>query len=164
MRLLLLRHAKAGPPQGGDDHGRTLTPRGIEEATSAGTRMAEQGWIPDLALVSDARRTRQTFDLAAAQLPVPPRLTLLPGLYNADPETILEAIAAAPPATLCLLVIGHNPGLAETVQRLVRTAPEALRATLAQGFPTATLAVVTVDGGITALRTGGLLEALITPP
>jgi phosphohistidine phosphatase len=47
-RLLLLRHAKAAPPAGGDDHERALTDRGREDGRRIGDLIAARGLVPDL--------------------------------------------------------------------------------------------------------------------
>ena len=70
MRLLLLRHAKAekGGP-GVDDRDRALNPRGRTDAARIGAYMAHHGLLPGGALVSPARRTRETFERLNEALP-----------------------------------------------------------------------------------------------
>ncbi len=60
-RLILMRHAEAAVETGAGDHARPLTHRGQSEALRAGEALAEVG-CPEFALVSDSRRTRQTFE------------------------------------------------------------------------------------------------------
>ncbi len=164
-RLLFLRHAKAvqGAPRG--DHDRDLAPRGVRDAGWAGAAIEDAGWQPDVALVSDARRTRRTFDLLADAARTPPRLRLEPRLYDASPETILTAIARTEADVDCLLVIGHNPGIAEAARRLARRGGDTAGARLAQGYPTASLAVIDLEaaawGEVTA---GGTLVEFLSPP
>ena len=68
LRLLLLRHAKSAYPAGVDDHDRPLAARGRAAAPVIGRYMADQGLVPDLAVVSTARRAQQTWALAAEAL------------------------------------------------------------------------------------------------
>ncbi|MCV0397761.1 MAG: histidine phosphatase family protein [Rhizobiaceae bacterium] len=69
-RLFLLRHAKASRDEPGlDDFDRPLTERGLDDAARIGQVMADRGWWPRRALVSPAVRTRQTWGLAARELP-----------------------------------------------------------------------------------------------
>lgn len=164
-RLMFLRHAKAvqGAPRG--DHDRDLTPRGVRDAGWAGTAIDCAGWRPNLALVSDARRTRRTFDLLADAVDTPPRLRLDPQLYDASPETILNAIATTPNNVDCLLVIGHNPGIADTARRLARQGNETAGARLARGYPTASLAVIELDAtNWSEITAGGTLLDFLSPP
>jgi phosphohistidine phosphatase len=71
-RLLLFRHAKSDSPQGGSDHERPLGPRGRHDAPRMGEEMARRGLKPELALVSTATRTRETFALVKPFLPEVP--------------------------------------------------------------------------------------------
>lgn len=164
-RLVFLRHAKAvaGAPRG--DHDRDLAPRGVRDAGWAGSTMDAAGWQPDVALVSDARRTRRTFDVLADAVDAPPRLHVEPRLYEASPETILTAIADTPAEVECLLVIGHNPGIAEAARRLARSGDAAARSHLAQGYPTSSLAVIDLQAtGWSEVAAGGTLVEFLTPP
>jgi phosphohistidine phosphatase len=63
MRLLLLRHAKAekGEP-GMSDRDRPLNERGYKDAPRIGAYMAHHALQPDRVVVSDSRRTRETWD------------------------------------------------------------------------------------------------------
>ncbi|WP_443080564.1 SixA phosphatase family protein [Streptomyces sp. PTD5-9] len=67
-RLIVLRHAKSAWPEGVPDHERPLAGRGRRDAPAAGRRLYEAGYTPDLVVCSTARRTRETWDLAAAEL------------------------------------------------------------------------------------------------
>ena len=62
-RLILMRHAQAeaSAPSGGDE-ARPLSAAGRAEALLMGRALAERGLKPDLALVSTAVRTRQTWE------------------------------------------------------------------------------------------------------
>ena len=63
LRLLLLRHAKSDWPDGVDDHDRPLAERGRRAGPLMARYMTGEGLIPDLALISTARRTRETWEL-----------------------------------------------------------------------------------------------------
>lgn len=160
-RLILMRHAKAAAADGMQDHGRPLTARGLRDAARAGGVITREGWRPTRALVSDAVRTRQTLEAMAGALdPVPP-LVLDPDLYAAPLAVILARVAATPASIGCLLVIGHNPGIGEAALRLATSGPATDIARLGQGFPTATLAVLSLPGGWAAAEVGGRLDALV---
>ena len=76
LRLILTRHAKsswASPTM--DDHARPLNRRGESSAKAIGAWLAAQGYVPELALVSSATRTRETWALIAEAFdPVPEAL------------------------------------------------------------------------------------------
>ena len=63
MRLMIFRHAKAekGAP-GTRDRDRPLAARGLKDAPRMGAYMAHHALVPRHALVSPARRTRETWD------------------------------------------------------------------------------------------------------
>ena len=64
-RLILMRHAKAERDSGsGRDMDRPLSSRGVADAGLVARALADRGVRPDVALVSAAARTRQTWDAA----------------------------------------------------------------------------------------------------
>lgn len=118
LRLILMRHAKSGwddPLL--TDHARPLNPRGYASATAMGHWLRQQGYVPQQALVSDARRTQETF----AGLETGLTTDLRPDLYHASSDRMLRALQddTAP----CLLMIGHNPGIADFAARLLHHSP-----------------------------------------
>ncbi len=144
-RLILMRHGKAETASGQGDHGRGLVPRGRTEAREAARRMALLA-PPDAALVSDSRRTRETFDSAAPALPsgLPCRATR--ALYGAAPKAILAEIGQTSETIDCLLVIGHNPGIGDLARSLAREGESRDLDRLAAGFPTSCFALLEVEG------------------
>jgi phosphohistidine phosphatase len=146
-RLILFRHAKAQPRGAGeDDFDRPLAPRGREDAAIVGRALAKHGLAPDLALVSPARRTSETWISAQSAFP-PAKTELAPVLYDATPEAIREAIDGAADRCDTLIVIGHNPGLHEVAVDLLAeaAATTAEIEPVAARFPTATAAVYAID-------------------
>ena len=108
--LILLRHAHAKPATTGQaDMDRPLSPEGLAEAEAAGVWLAEQGLVPDRALCSPSRRTRETLEAVLARIGyVDQRLE--PGIYDATPGA-LAALADSHREAERLLLVGHNPGL-----------------------------------------------------
>ncbi|GAB3622427.1 histidine phosphatase family protein [Mariniluteicoccus endophyticus] len=140
--LILMRHAQAADyAPGRGDRERPLTDRGHDQARAVGRFLAQQRVRVDHALVSGALRTRQT----AADLALGDVVEHVDGLYNADPDTIRQAISEAPEEARTLLVVAHNPGIHQTVLDLgdLSGHPEAQR--LAYSFPTASLVGLAVD-------------------
>ena len=122
IRLFLIRHAKSAWDEPAlPDHARPLNARGHRGAATIGRWLAGGDALPTLALVSDARRTRETWaGIEAETGDLPERFE--PALYDAAPETILGVLQSAPP-TPRLALLGHNPGIAETARRLLADPP-----------------------------------------
>lgn len=135
MLVLVMRHAEAADFRPGRaDRDRPLTENGRAQAAAVGAWLAERGVRIDHALVSSALRTRETYAEVAAGRPV----EFVDGLYNADPETIRQAIDEAPEGIETLLVVAHNPGVHALAYDLVGAAAP----WLSRGFPTASLVAV----------------------
>lgn len=154
--LLLLRHAKSSwdDPRLGD-FDRPLAPRGRSDAPRIGGALEARGWHPLMALVSPATRTRETWQLLAAELKHPPNPTFRDGLYEASADLLLGEVQRAPEIVTTLLVLGHNPGLEDFAQRLASESSDdtALRQ-LHKKFPTAGLARLEFRGRWDELRFG----------
>ncbi|WP_055491410.1 histidine phosphatase family protein [Streptomyces sp. TP-A0356] len=145
-RLVVLRHAKSAWPGGVSDHERPLAPRGLRDAPAAGRALAEADCLPDLALCSTAVRARQTWELASAQWGTPPPVRLQPLLYAADVPDLLEAVREVPATVGTLLLIGHNPGLAELVLTLAGDGLDDTLDRVHAKFPTSAIAVLAWHG------------------
>ena len=79
-RLLLIRHAKA--KQGNRDIERPLARRGRDDARVIGEWLDRHA-VPDLAVISPAVRTRQTWECALAALPTDPAERAVTGCERA---------------------------------------------------------------------------------
>lgn len=163
--LLLLRHAKSAWPDGVDDHDRPLAERGRRDAPCMGAYMAEVGLEPDFVLVSSARRTQETWALAAPVLGKACPSQTVASIYEAEPAAILAAIQAAPQECGTLLVIGHNPGFEDLAVLLAPAGDADTVARLRTKYPTAGLAVIRFDSERwTDVAPGaGRLVAFVTP-
>lgn len=146
-RLILMRHGKAEQhAASGGDFERALAPRGQNDAALMGRVLAEAGLSPDVALVSSARRTRETWEAVAPAFPAVQAETRR-DLYHAEAQDVLAAIRDAQPDSGAVMVVGHNPGLHELALRLALGGPTdpALLARLRGKFPTSTVAVFSID-------------------
>jgi phosphohistidine phosphatase len=105
VRLILVRHAEAGPGQ--PDEARSLTPEGRKAARALAEQLA--GESPDAVLSSPLLRARETAApiAQAAGVAVEPDERLAPG---ADVDGVREA-AAGRGGTV--VVVGHQPDLGE---------------------------------------------------
>lgn len=121
-RLILTRHAKSSWDDPlTPDHDRPLNERGKAAAADLGAWLASRGYVPDEVLCSDALRTRKTWSGIAPALPGTPILELKPALYHAGPDVMLAVLRHAKGDTV--MMIGHNPGIAEFAHRLVARPP-----------------------------------------
>ena len=125
-RLILLRHAKSDWPDV-PDRDRPLAKRGRRDAPRIGRWLHEQGYQPDVVVVSAATRTRQTWDLVAPELGGSPAVHFEPRAYAASALTLLYLAQELPARYRTALLIAHNPGLSELAASLAAP-PESDRA------------------------------------
>jgi phosphohistidine phosphatase len=120
-RLTLMRHADARWKDATlSDLERPLNRRGTGAAESMARRLLELELIPDLVLVSPARRTQQTAEIVARELALPARrVRRAEDLYLASAPDLLRIAQDTGPRVMHLLVVAHNPGVSELVRLLV---------------------------------------------
>lgn len=166
-RLILLRHAKSDWPDV-PDRDRPLAKRGRRDAPRIGRWLHEHGYQPDVVVVSDAARTRQTWDRVAPELDRSPAVHFEPRAYAASALTLLYLAQELPARYRTALLIGHNPGLSELATSLAGP-PESDSATdngprPAISLPTAAVAVFDFRGDWPSLSPGhARLTSLTTP-
>ena len=164
-RLILLRHAKSARPDGVADQMRPLAPRGQKAAPLMGAYMARERLVPDRVLVSTARRTQDTWNLVAPELPEGIDRRDVAALYDAPPNRLLEAVRDTGASVRCLMLIGHNPGLQQFALALVGGGEADAIRRLGDKYPTAGLAVFDFSLDLWSdLHAGtGTLERFVTP-
>jgi len=138
-QLIVMRHAKAVDRlEAEDDFERGLTERGRDDAARAGDAMADAGFTATHALVSPARRTRETWSVVAARVGDPP-VTDPMALYHASTEmlerAVLELLGAGAER---IALVGHNPGVGGFAHGLAASAQSATD--MPQGWPTSSAA------------------------
>ncbi|MFB9149952.1 SixA phosphatase family protein [Roseovarius ramblicola] len=156
-RLILMRHAKSdwnNPAL--PDHDRPLNKRGRRAATALGAWLRAHDLAPDEILCSTATRTQET----CARLALPRAPELHAALYLAEPPEMLDLLRAASGDTV--LMIGHNPGIAEFAASLTATPPDHDRF---EDYPTgATLVAAFGNGTWRDLRPGtGRVQHFVIP-
>ncbi len=168
-RLLILRHAKAGPHDDNHDKQRRLIDRGRSDSALMGRMMRGKGYLPDLVLCSSAARTRETWEHTCPELGAMPETKFLDALYDASEGTILSCLHRASDAAGKLLYLGHNPGLEQLARLLVRE-PESANerqhtAALKSKYPTAALTVIDfeVDHWTGIAPAEGILVDFVAP-
>ncbi|HEX8459552.1 MAG TPA: histidine phosphatase family protein [Pyrinomonadaceae bacterium] len=117
--LLLLRHARPSQTSPtGRDFDRPLIKAGRADARLVGQTFLQRNLAPGVILSSPAARARETIELvrASAGLDAAPRFD--ERLFNATPEQLLAVISALEDETDVLLLVAHNPGVAELITLL----------------------------------------------
>jgi phosphohistidine phosphatase len=152
-RLYLLRHAKSSWKEKGlADHDRPLARRGRRATKAIRRHLREQGVEPELLLCSTARRARETLEGIEPALGRG-KVRVEPDLYGAGPADLLARLQAIPAAVRSVMVIGHNPGLAQLALLLARHGSRVHE--LEAKFPTGALATLAFRGpGWAALDRG----------
>ena len=143
--LLLLRHAKSnwGTPDC-DDHERPLALRGRAAAPQMGACLRERNLRPDLVLCSTAVRCQQTLELLGDAVKGV-RASSERELYLASGLRLLGRVRQLDDGVNSVLLIAHNPGIADAAQMLIGDGDKKGRNALAGKFPTAALAEITFD-------------------
>lgn len=128
--------------------------------------MRDLGLVPDMVLVSPARRTIQTLE-ALEPWDDTPLIEPMDSLYLATARQLLNALHGVPETVRSVLVIGHNPGMHELAMMVAGSAglgsgPGGKR--LSEGFPTGALADFAVSSPWWQLdEGGGRLQHFLTP-
>jgi phosphohistidine phosphatase len=161
-RLILLRHAKsAWDNPSVADFERPLSSRGRKAAPLIGAYLGRHGLVPRLVLASSARRAVETLDLVSAGWQTKPTVRKLKSLYLAMPREMLRRVQAIGKEPDCVMLVGHNPGIADLANWLCSHGKAEQRADLARKFPTGAIAAIEFDvedwGDVDA-ETGNLID------
>ena len=135
--LILMRHAKsAWNDPNLADHDRPLNGRGRDSAKAMGDWLRRKGHLPDVVVSSSATRTGQTVEGLGFDAPVSFTRTL----YHAGPEVMMDVLRDQ--TASCVLMVGHNPGIADFADRLVSQPPRHPRFA---DYPTGAVAIITFE-------------------
>lgn len=155
MKLILMRHMKSGWDGMTSDHGRPLNARGHASAPLIGRWLAKHKHNPNIALVSDARRTQETFEGISEFFPKQLKTQFTRALYLSEPKEILQILAAQKyEESDTILIVAHNPGIAELAAVLVDDAP--LHSKF-YDYPTGATTVLEFSGEV-APQAGALID------
>lgn len=168
-RLVIFRHSKAREADSWDegDLARPLSTRGTQDAPLMGRYLADARIVPDLALVSDSKRTRDTFTLAADALGKPVPLKLEAGIYEESESwgELLRLVRGTDDGVETLMVVGHNPSIGDLAAQLSGYGDRHARASIRSKFPTSAIAIVEFDVSHWSdiRQQGGRLTRYVTP-
>jgi phosphohistidine phosphatase len=148
--LILARHAKTEQVEGKADHDRELTPRGWRDARAMGQWLSDpsHAGVVDLVLCSTSTRTRQTLDAVLAGGVSVKEVRFDERLYGASAAHLLDVLREAQDSVDAVLIVGHAPAIPVLATALAKDEAGSADAIerIAQGFPTAALAVVEFEG------------------
>ncbi len=164
-QLLLLRHAKSSwdDPKL-PDRERPLNKRGRRAAVAMRQAIIDLGLIPDMVLMSPARRVQET--LAALEpWDDTPLIEPVEALYLANAKQMLALLREVHETVRSVMLIGHNPGMHEFAAMLAtNSADTQSQRRLLAGFPTAALAEFAIATRWQQLDAGGAkLVRFLTP-
>ncbi len=140
--LVLLRHAKAVPPETMADLDRPLAERGRADAAAAGRYLVAQGIEADLVLCSPSIRTTETWEYAAQAGATTTDLWFDRRIYNADTDGLLDVVQEAPPEARTVILIGHAPGIPWLADQLALDGTSPERVELTKKYPTSGLTIL----------------------
>jgi len=117
--LYLLRHAKSSwADESMRDFDRPLANRGREACAVIGAYIEEKGIDFDLVLVSTAVRTRETIALVKERAQFRGEVRYDERIYEATTSQLLEVISEVDDERESVLLVGHNPGIADLLALL----------------------------------------------
>ena len=134
--LTVVRHAKAEPiAPGQSDVDRELNKHGRDQCRQLHAWASDPSELgrygPTVALVSAARRTKETYRRAFKGTPFVRSREYSELIYNGRREVtaqdLLAELASIDPVTSSLLVVAHNPTVADVVAALLSDPPLAVR-------------------------------------
>ncbi|WP_188906849.1 SixA phosphatase family protein [Aureimonas endophytica] len=161
--LFVLRHAHAAKGLPGQaDYDRALDERGHREGETMRRAMEARGLRPARVLCSGAARTRQTLGLVEGAFPCA-ATEFTDEIYFGDERVYLRKAREAGDAP-SLMLVGHNPMMADLVALLAGRGDDEAMRHLAEGFPPGTLAILEFATPLSEIREGsGVLTAQLEP-
>lgn len=157
-----MRHAKSAWPEDVPDHERPLSGRGARDAAAAGAWLRDRGLVPDVALVSSARRTRETLESVMAVLSGDgPDVRYRDDLYGAGTGDLLDAVRGVDADPMTVLLVAHNPGVGMLATLLDDGGSDV---TIGTGYPTSATTVFGVPTPWDRLDPGAARLVAFTVP
>jgi len=124
-QLIIMRHAKSD--RGADhkhDFDRPLSDRGNHDAKKIALWLVEQKLLPDIIVVSPARRVHETADIVCSILGFETKnIYWANAIYEASLGDLLKIIKDNTKQHKTMLLIGHNPGMDNLLCYLSENAP-----------------------------------------
>ena len=161
--IVVIRHAKSSWDDPSlADHDRPLSKRGRNALSRLRDHIEGLELRPDLVMCSSSRRTRETLAGIRAAFGQGARVESDSSLYGAGAERLVTELRRLDDQVTNVVLIGHNPGVADLVDLLA--AASAPGGAAIDKFPTAAVAVLSVAGPWSALQPAcAMLESFWAP-
>lgn len=119
-QLIIMRHGKSDwDDYEMDDFDRSLTKRGMENASQMGQFILQKCGVPYQFISSSAKRAFDTAVIVADSMKFPVSSIIKEDkFYLASYSTIFQLIKKTDDSVLDLILFGHNPGLTELINHL----------------------------------------------
>ena len=146
LDLYIMRHAKSSWKDASlDDFHRPLNKRGRKALPVMAAWMKAHDIKPELALVSGARRTKESWKLLRQEGIKAKHKRVMQRLYHASSAEIFKVLRETDEPVTRVLVLGHNPGLQIFLKQLVTWQRDGAGGSFYRKFPTAALAHVQLN-------------------
>jgi phosphohistidine phosphatase len=117
--LMLLRHAKSDWDDASlPDFDRPLAARGKRDAPRVGKALRKRGSLPDLIISSPAVRAKATVEAVIKTAKLDGKLQFDEAIYGASSAELMKVIRRLQDDISCSLLVGHNPGFEDLLERL----------------------------------------------
>lgn len=117
--IMIMRHAKSEPAMGvQDDFDRTLSQQGKGQPRIIANHLRAMDLKIDMALISPANRTAETFELLRENLKPELECVFDDQLYNASSTAMLTVLRKYCANRDCILVVAHCPAVIEVTNFL----------------------------------------------
>jgi len=141
--LVLVRHAKAEVLGQLGDEMRALAPRGRRQASALGSMLAAVAGPFDLALVSSALRTQETYRILAGDSADYPKPRVLDELYQVNAHQLLGMLQRLGERDRRVVVVGHEPTMS-SLAYLLHDSQDKMARQISLGIPTSTACILEV--------------------
>jgi phosphohistidine phosphatase len=150
-QLVLIRHAKSSWDDVSlADRDRPLAARGRKAVVRMRDHLASLRIRPDLVLCSSARRTRETLEGVWGAFDPSTDVQIDDRLYGAGAASLLDRLTEIGDSAACVVLVGHNPGLADLLELLVARNDDPA----VESVPTGAIATLSFEGSWPSLAPG----------
>ena len=115
--VMIMRHGQA-EDAASDDLLRPLTATGRLAAAAMGRAILDRAAAPGTILTSHALRAQETAEEVAGAWGFSHPIVQLPELYSGSELGYLDCLQALPDSAVSVLMVGHNPSIADLAARL----------------------------------------------
>ncbi len=161
LTVVWMRHGKSSWDQPVTDERRQLAARGRANATVAGELLVSRGGRFDLVIHSPAERARETWQYVSQAGVSAAEVREEIALYEDDADEIVRLVADSAAGTI--LVIGHEPTIAEAVELSATREASKAWAAFDIKYPTSAMATVEADSAADLAGGKGRLVDFVVP-